>query len=445
MKNWTQSWTVKVASIGILALLLGIPLAYVGSLVNERVELRQQAVAKIAQGWGGEQVLGGLVLSVPTRRVAMLETGKGPVENVVDDSLTILPSVASMNIAMSVEKRHYGIYEAPVFTANVLLRGQFSAEDLVALRQADNGTTWQDGRAQLRLVLKDLSGLREVTLLVNGKSLPFASSTATIGAITTVTAPIDLSTLRGQTLDYTLNVRIDGTQSLMLLPLARTINVDMHAPWSDPSFIGAILPAERRVDAQGFRAHWSTLDLNRGYGQYWNAQRGAPESTLIQNSAFGVALYQPVDVYQRNERSIKYGLLFIAMTFATFFLFEVLKRLRVHPVQYLLVGIALTSFYVLLLAMSEQIGFDWAYVVAAASVILIVSGYASSVLRARKAAYVLGGILTLVYGVLYGLLAAEQYALLAGAIVLFTTVALLMYLTRRVDWYAASSATTQGS
>ncbi|HZX69369.1 MAG TPA: inner membrane CreD family protein, partial [Rhodanobacter sp.] len=151
----------------------------------------------------------------------------------------------------------------------------------------------------------------------------------------------------------------------------------------------------------------------------------------------------PVDVYQRNVRAGKYGLLFIAMTFVAFFLFEVLKRLRVHPVQYLLVGAALATFYVVLLALSEQIGFGPAYALAAAAVALLVGGYAMAVLHARRAGLLLGGVLGLIYAMLYGLIAAEQYALLIGALVLLAMVGLMMYLTRRIDWYAYAPTSSE--
>jgi inner membrane protein len=150
-------------------------------------------------------------------------------------------------------------------------------------------------------------------------------------------------------------------------------------------------------------------------------------------------------VYQRNVRAGKYGLLFIAMTFVAFFLFEVLKRLRVHPVQYLLVGAALATFYVVLLALSEQIGFGPAYALAAVAVAVLVGGYAMAVLRARRAGLLLGGVLGLIYAMLYGLIAAEQYALLIGALVLLAMVGLMMYLTRRIDWYAYVPTSTEPS
>jgi inner membrane protein len=177
------------------------------------------------------------------------------------------------------------------------------------------------------------------------------------------------------------------------------------------------------------------MDLNRSFGQHWDAN-GSDVNGRLAASAFGVKLVKPGSVYQQNDRAGKYGLLFIALTFVAFFLFEVLKGLRLHPVQYLLVGAAMASFYLLLLALSEQIGFGPAYLAASATVVLIVGGYAAAVLRARTAGVVLGGVLALVYAILYGLIGAEQYALLIGSVVLVAVIALLMYLTRRIDWYA---------
>ncbi|WP_445144435.1 cell envelope integrity protein CreD [Dyella sp. Tek66A03] len=434
MGSWMRGWTAKVLSIGLLALLMLLPLWKVQSLVDERQGLRQSAVDQIAQGWGGEQVLGGLLLAVPTRQ--SFDMGNNQIR-VQESTTLVLPDTAAMDVAMTVDKRRYGIYEAPVFASTVTLHGRFLPGEITRYRQLDSAT-WQGDKAELRLVVGDLRGLQEVTeLLINGKPQQFSSSATTFGGHwSTVTVPIDLDALDGQPIDFSLNFRLAGTQSLQLLPWARALDVKLHAPWPDPSFIGAALPVERHVDAQGFSARWHMLDLNRSYGQYWNANDERVNSAM-QASPFGVALFQPVDVYQRNVRAGKYGLLFITMTFVAFFLFEVLKRLRVHPVQYLLIGAALTSFYVLLLALSEQVGFAGAYAVAATSVVLIVGGYAMAVLGARRAGVLLGGALALVYAMLYVVLAAEQYALLIGACVLTLTVALLMYLTRRIDWYAS--------
>nr|WP_199044975.1 cell envelope integrity protein CreD [Dyella sp. ASV24] len=437
MGHWMKGWTAKVLGVGLLALLMLIPLWRVQSLVEERQGMRQAAIDQIAQGWGGEQVLGGLVLATPSRRMTVLPSGEG---SDIADTTYVLPDALSVDASMAVDKRRYGIYDAPVFASTVQLDGRFTAEDIAQARQMD-GSRWDDGKAELRLAVGDLRGLQEVSeLRVNGKAQRFQSSAATFGGSSSmVIVPIDLTAVGDQPVEFSVKLRLAGTQSLQWLPLARTTDVKLHAPWPDPSFIGAALPMERTVKADGFSARWHMLDLNRKFGQSWHASDERVD-TAVHDAAFGVALFQPVDVYQRNVRAGKYGLLFITMTFVAFFLFEVLKRLRVHPVQYLLIGAALASFYVLLLALSEQIGFGAAYAVAAASVVLIIGGYAGAVLGARRAGMWLGIALALVYAMLYVVLAAEQYALLIGAIVLVLTVALLMYLTRRIDWYASMPA-----
>ena len=433
MNAWTQTVTAKVLGIGVLALLMTIPLLQVSALVHERQQLRETAIAQIAQGWGGAQVLGGPVLTVPTLHQVTVADNQPPQWRTGSESM--LADTLTTDVSLAVQMRRYGIYDAPVFVATVKLDGSFRAEDLAQFKQASNAQ-WQGSKAELRLPISDLRGLQEISeLRINGRPTRFDSSADRLGQWPNVVVPIDLDALGNQPIHVEISLKLAGTESLQLLPLARSTDVTMRAPWRDPSFVGAALPLEHQLDAKGFSAHWHLLDLNRSYGQHWTDDGDGMDKSL-QASTFGVQLYQPVDVYQRNERAGKYGLLFIAMTFVAFFLFEVLKRLRVHPVQYLLVGAALATFYVVLLALSEQIGFGAAYAVAAAAVVLIIGGYATAVLRARRAGLLLGGVIALIYAMLYGLIAAEQYALLIGALVLLVMVALMMYLTRRIDWYA---------
>ena len=436
MGKWMQTATAKVLGIGVLALLMTIPLMQVSGLVAERQAMRTEAIKQIAQGWGGDQVLGGPVLVVPTRR---LVASDGQPAQWRAGSETLLADTLHIDAALVTSTRQYGIYAAPVFVATAKLQAVFRAEDIAQSRAASDAI-WQGGKAELRLPLADLRGLQQVDeLTINGKPARFESSAERFGPWPVVVVPIDLDALGNQPIAVAITLKLAGTEALQLLPLARSTDASMRAPWPDPSFTGAALPQQHRIDAGGFSAHWHLLDLNRSYGQHWN-ERDDEVAKALPSSRFGVQLYQPVDVYQRNVRAGKYGLLFVAMTFVVFFLFEVLQRLRVHPVQYLLVGMALATFYVVLLALSEQIGFGAAYAIAAAAVALIVGGYATAVLRARRAGWLLGGVVALTYAMLYGLIAAEQYALLVGALVLLATVALLMYLTRRIDWYAYTPA-----
>ncbi|KAF1005293.1 MAG: Inner membrane protein CreD [Luteibacter sp.] len=433
MLRWMQSITAKVLGIGLLALLMLVPLSQSDGLVRERQEMRATAAARVADGWGGPQSLGGLVLAVPTRTEVRDSDGKSL--GMRDGTEIVLADELNTVADLSVEKRHVGMYEVPVYTGEVTIRGRLLPEDLRRFA-AGSTSNWQMGKAELRLLIEDTRGLQGITAFtVDGHSQRLASSTARLGTYTVLSVPMPIDPDRDTPVDFALTLRIAGTESFSVLPLARTNTVRLRSAWADPSFTGFILPGKHSVSAEGFDAEWKVLDLNRSYGQHWEVTSNDMSERLA-SSAFGVTLYQPGSVYQQNDRAGKYGLLFIALTFVAFFLFEVLKGLRLHPVQYLLVGAAMASFYVLLLALSEQIGFGLAYVAASAAVVLIVGGYATAVLRARGAGMTLGGVLALVYAILYGLIGAEQYALLIGSVVLVAVVALLMYLTRRIDWYA---------
>ncbi|TCV95681.1 inner membrane protein [Luteibacter rhizovicinus] len=432
MFTWTQTITAKVLGVGLLALLMLIPLGQINGLVAERQALRDDATARIAQGWGGAQTIGGLVLAIPTQeQVAVAGTTTTATRMSTE---IVLADTLSTTANLTVDKRKYGMYEAPIYVAEVHISGRILPEDVRTFEKASNAT-WLGNKAELRLLLRDAQGLKDISVTIDGKPRRFASSTDRMGEFSVVSLPVDLAAQGDTPVNFTVVAHIAGTESLRVLPLARSNTVDIKAPWPDPSFAGALLPTSRDVRSDGFAATWHMLDLNRDYGQHWDAGNDKVDTRLAA-SAFGVDLYQPASVYQQNERAGKYGLLFIALTFVAFFLFEVLKRLRVHPVQYLLVGGAMATFYVLLLALSEQIGFGWAYLSAASAVVLIVGGYAAAVLDTWRAGAMLGGVLALVYAILYGLIGAEQYALLIGAIVLLAVVATLMYLTRRTDWYA---------
>jgi len=433
MFRWMQSITAKVLGIGLLALIMLIPLTQADGLVRERQAMREQASVRVAEGWGGPQTLGGLVLAVPTRYETKGSDGK--VASVRDGTEIVLADQQSTVADLTVERRHVGMYEVPVYAGDVTLHGRLLPEDIRRFA-ADSDATWYTGRAELRLLIADTRGVQDVgSVTVDGRPVRLASSAARMGPYTVLSAPIEIDPDRTTPIDFSATLRIAGTESFSTLPLARTNSVRIRSAWPDPSFTGAMLPGKRRVDAHGFDAAWQVLDLNRAYGQHWDSANVDVVNRLAA-SAFGVKLYQPGSVYQQNDRAGKYGLLFIALTFVAFFLFEILKGLRLHPVQYLLIGAVMTSFYVLLLALSEQIGFGPAYAVAAATVVLIVGGYAVAALRARGAGLCLGGVLALVYVILYGLIGAEQYALLIGSVVLVAVIALLMYLTRRIDWYA---------
>jgi inner membrane protein len=427
--GWSQGITFKAIGVGILAILMLIPLLQVQSLVGERRGLENEARENIATRWGGAQIVGGPVLVVPVRRQVQNEKGWRS----SDELRFVLPERLEINGNLTTEIRRYGIYTTPIYTATIGFSGHFQDDALAALSRDGGEPQW--AQAVLRLPVADVRGIGRLSALtLDGVDAAFGPGGEGVGglAATEVHWPIGPPGSAGKH-GFAFDMRLAGTAELSFLPTARQTEVSLAGSWPDPSFSGAFLPENHTGKAGGFDAHWQVLDLNRNF-----AQQGVLSelgSFGIQQSAFGVELYQPVGTYQRNERAGKYGILFIALSFVALFLFEALGRWRVHPVQYLMVGLALCTFYVVLLALSEQIGFAWAYAIAASTVVLIVAGYASAASRSRRAGGALGGLLVLVYVLLYGLVISEQYSLLMGAIALLAAIATLMYLTRRIDWY----------
>ena len=216
-----------------------------------------------------------------------------------------------------------------------------------------------------------------------------------------------------------------------------------HGNWPDPGFTAGFLPTERRIDARGFTANWQVLNLNRTYGDRWF--QGSTSAETLLASGFGIELVQPVDIYQRSTRAVKYGGLFIALSFLTLFLVETLQRQPVHPIQYGLMGLALSVFYLLLLAFAEHIGFLLAYVLATAALCILMSVYLTGALRSARAGIASGGIFAATYALLYLLVTSESYALLAGSIALFALLATTMFLTRKIDWYVQETARNPAS
>ncbi|MEO7325562.1 MAG: cell envelope integrity protein CreD [Dokdonella sp.] len=432
--QWMNGVLFKVLGIAALALLLMIPLAQVNGLIGERQQRAVEATRQIADRWGAPQVVGGPVLVVPVRYRQQQE--KGIV--VVDVSGYLLPDTLNIQATMKPELRRYGIYETAVYTAEMKIAGHFNPADLRLLSAGGGEPQWQ--LAQVRVPIADVRGIRRVSSVhIGAREVDFGPDGAGLGGIATIASPLALdATALAQPIPFEFDLTLAGTERIAALPLARHTEVRIDGAWPDPGFDGAFLPAAHHVDEKGFEASWQVLDLSRRIAQHWQESDSA--SLALGDSAFGVSLVRPANAYQQNVRAGKYGVLFIALTFVAFFLFEVLRGLRVHPVQYLLVGLALCTFYVVLLALSEQIGFAASYAFAAVATVAMVGSYAAAVLAQRRAGLMLGGLLGMIYGLLYGLVSSEDYALMMGSLALLLAVTAMMYLTRRVDWYAMRGA-----
>lgn len=424
------SVTLKAATIGVIVLVLLIPLSMLRGLVSERAKLREHAYTRVAEGWGGANVLGGPMLIVPTERTYV----ENDHERSVRGNLYLLP--ARLDIALDVrlepEPRKVGIYEVPVYLGDIRLEGEF---DFAALTSApeDPTTRYLLAEARLLLPMSQVRSLREVrSARFSDKTLTFSPSRGRV--LSGIESVLDLSSVSpGDRATFRFDTTLAGSREISLLPLGSETRVQFASNWPHPSFNGAFLPSSHEIGAEGFKARWQVLELNRPYPQRW-AEGEIAETALLQ-STFGVALYQPSDIYQRGERAIKYALLFIALTFLTFFAWEQLSATRLHPLQYLLVGLALSTFYLLLIALSEHLSFGIAYGLGAAALALLIGAYIAGAVASPARGVVVAGAMAVVYGLLYVLVISEDYALLLGAITLFAALATVMLVTRRVDWY----------
>ena len=358
-----------------------------------------------------------------------------PIQTEQRFTAVLLPENLKMNVQAASGTRWRGIYEVPVYKAAINIRATFDKTAMAAVVPSDAKILWNEANASIRV--SDAHGLADnVALKVNGRTVAFEPGVdvddarfSGIQAHLGLTGPTDL------VLDTKFTLR--GSREFSLSPLGRRTIASVQSDWPSPSFFGAFLPTDRKIAKDGFTASWTVPYLARGFGQSFQSAGGSMETLLT--AGFGARFYQPVDHYQLVERSLKYAILFVALAFLVFFVVETVSPQRLHAVQYALVGSAQVLFYLLLLSLSEHIGFALSYLIAAAATVVLTSFYAMSVLGSVSRAVVLCAVLSALYGLLYVILNAEDYALLIGSGLLFAALAATMYVTRRINWYALTA------
>jgi len=426
MTGIANSASAKAAILTAIALILLIPLSLLQSLVTERTSQRDSAVQSVARGWGDRQWIGGPILAVPVTNDSAPTSPR---------DWYVLPDKLDITLALQVQssRRRLGLYDVPVYVARIRAKGEFDLRGEIArLTRGDASLHLHLEQARILLPINDPRGLRDLAS-ATGDLQRFEPSSGF--PIPVLAAPLSVAAdPSAGPHSFDLSFSVAGTQSLQFLPLARVMHVQAQGNWPDPGFTDGFLPTERRIDAHGFSANWQILNLNRTYGDRWF--EGSTSADTLLASGFGIELVQPVDIYQRTTRAVKYGGLFIALSFITLFLVENLQRRRIHPIQYGLMGLALSVFYLLLLAFSEHLGFLPAYVLATIALCTLMGVYLTGALRSARAGIASAGIFAVTYGLLYLLVTSESYALLAGSIALFALLATTMTLTRKVDWYA---------
>jgi inner membrane protein len=436
----------KILTILLLGAALAVALQSIQGIVAERQSRQQEVESGIAAGIGGRQTVVGPILLVQVREpppvAAAAQPGTPPPR--AEPRLRLLhflPDTLEVEGAIDVRPRSRGIYRAQTFRLDGTWRGRFSVPARFGIA-ADAQARIE--RVFVAFAVADPRGLRgRPTMRIDGPMLPLTAGTAIPALGDGFRVELDPAAVAdGGNLAFALELALEGTGGLTLVPSGDDTKVTLRSNWPHPSFEGTFLPAEKAIAPEGFSATWQTTLLATNLNSRFGACLPAA-ANRCELPGLGVRFIEPVNLYQRSERAVKYGLLFIGLTFGGFFLFETLKSWRMHPLQYAFVGLALALFFLLVLSLSEHIAFAYAYGAAGTACVALITGYLRHALGGWRRALVFGALLALLYGVLYGLLVSEDNALLLGTLLLFALLAAAMWLTRRVDCYTAQRAQQQ--
>ena len=421
-----NSISLKLFAVVVLGILLLIPTFMIMGLVEERKDRRDEAIREVGSKWGEEQTLVGPILSVPYQR-----------DTTTQQYVHFLPS--KLNISGNIAPRmlQRGIYEIIAYNTNLRFEGEFEAPNLSNIDISSNLFSWD--KAIISMGIPDTRGLEEEIKLSwidqEYTLVPVSEGKIKdIGSRIGVKVPLPNYTNPQQKYSYSFEVKLNGTQALNFIPVGGETNIELESDWNNPSFDGAFLPDEREIRDDGFSASWKVLEVNRSFSQTWIG-----ESNNFQNSSFGVKLLYPVDEYQKNTRSVKYAIMTIALTFLIFFFVEAFNKRRIHPFQYILVGLALVLFFSLLLALSEHLNFNLAYLLAVVATILTVTLYSKNIFRSVKLSLFQAACLIIIYAFIYIIIQLQDYALLVGNVGLFVVLVIVMFASRKVDWYEIGS------
>ena len=448
-QKFSQSLTSKGITITILTLILLIPGSMIRSLIKERQERSHETIMKINDKWSRSQTLCAPLLLIPYT-VQKMDKDKKPF--LEDHLLYITPKNLKIEVSLSPEERHYGIYKAILYKSDIHFEGDFS--ELSGLKIENHA--FQFDNAFIAISLSDLRGITQnPDFKIGGKSFEttvgalnvfsvsenasaddtyaWRSSSTHSASISSKSLIVNLKDIcltdkSSQSLHFDCTMKLNGSGSIQFIPIGQQTAVTVTGQWSTPSFTGSFSP-ESTVDKMQFKASWNILSFNREIPDLWS------DNTMpdIGSISFGVNLIEAVDHYQQNMRSAKYALMFIALTFIVFFFVEIFTKKTIHFFQYVLVGTALILFYSLLLSLSEQIGFSLAYLTASAATISMTTLYFYSLIKQKSATIILTGILIILYTFLFVILQIEDFALLMGSIFLFVILGIIMFVSNKIN------------
>ncbi|MXH37198.1 cell envelope integrity protein CreD [Pseudomonas aeruginosa] len=422
----------KITTLIGCVVLLSLPLMMVRELINERADYRSEVVDAIEQSTSGSQKLAGPLIAIPiTETLTRMENQK-EVNYQRSWEYYWLPESLAVTGKQTVESRRVGIYSGQVWHNALQIKASFDPLRLAALRK----TNIVLGPPRLVVSVGDARGIGAIHAPeVNGNVLSVEPGLGISGDGAGIHMPMPALAEDNKPLEIAFSLELNGTGEFSLVPIGRNSELQLTSNWPHPGFLGSFLPTQREVSAAGYRAHWQSSWFANDMGSYFKDDMEIPWSRL---PAFSADVMSRADQYQLTDRATKYAILLIGLTFMAFFVFESLTRRPLHPMQYLLVGLSLVLFYLVLLALSEHVGFTAAWLAASLSGAVMNGVYLQAVLRGWRNSLLFVAALLLLDGVMWFLLHSEDSALLLGTGVLVLALSVLMFLTRRVDWYALS-------
>jgi inner membrane protein len=435
MKELKNNIYLKLGAIVFITLVLLIPTSMIRSLITEREATQNEAIKEVSSKWAEQQTISGPFVSIPYYRYVKEVSPKDSAEKIVQvkDYLHILPSQLNISGNINPEKRYRGIYEIVVYNSKLEISGTFNKFVLAALDIQPKDISFD--KAEFVVGIDDLRGIEEqINLSWNNESISFNPGVSSDDVVKSgINAVVKMDPKDSSTYQFKLSLNLKGSQLLYFTPVGKVTDINLSSDWPNPSFNGAFLPDKREISEKGFKANWNILHLNRNFPQVWTGSQHT-----ISKSSFGIDLILPVDNYQKSYRSIRYAILFIGFTFLVFFFIEVLNKVFIHPVQYILVGVALIVFYTLLLSFSEHMKYNLAFIISALSTLLLIAGYVKAILKSSQLSLLISGILTVLYTFIFVIIQLQDYALLIGSIGIFIILGLVMYFSRKIDWYNLS-------
>ena len=426
--KWMKySISARLIIIGFLVMLLLIPSFMIRSLIRERQDRRNDAISEVSEKWGQTQTITGPILSIPYTKYFTTEDNETSTKTMYTH---ILPDFLEIDGTIHPEVRNRGIYEVVLYNSELHFNGKVLIPDLGDLKIPTKDIIWKN--AFISVGITDMKGIEElITFEIDDNDYLANSGIETNDVIISGVSKIINNIKPNHDFEFSFNLNINGSNGLTLTPVGKETNVTISSDWISPSFIGHFIPTDHEINENGFTANWKVLHSNRNFPQKWVGSKHK-----IEEFSFGVDLLMPVDEYQKNMRTAKYAFMFISLTFLSFFMIELLNKKIIHPIQYLLIGFSLLVFYSLLLSISEHISFKYAYLISSIATIALISTYTISFLKSRLQTSIIFSILVLLYVYLFIVIQLQDFALLIGSIGLFVILSLVMFLTRKIDWFS---------